>query len=121
MTDNINRLNTDDQEISNLVRSVRFKIPDHLDEKVTQTITETVKSKPRLFPEPFPWLRLSLSAAAIMILVTAIFIFQPYLQNTREPIPPISEIRTHFEISDKNIKILWVQKKDFKLIRRTEQ
>ncbi len=32
---------------------------------------------------------------------------------------PIDEIRTEFELKDKNIKIIWFQKKDFKL-RRTK-
>lgn len=32
-------------------------------------------------------------------------------------ISPITEIRTEFELKDKNIKIIWFQKKDFKLRR----
>ncbi len=112
MTEQINPPDLDDRMISDVVRSVRYTIPYTVDEKVKAAII-----KP---PLPLLWLRLSLSAAVFAVLVFAVFFFQPYFKNTAEPVSPITEIKTQFELKDSNIKILWVQKKDFKLIRRQE-
>jgi len=62
------------------------------------------------------WLPVTAMAAALVILA-ALFVFQPFtgsgsLDNIT---PPISEIKTEIQIKDKNIKILWLQKRDFKL------
>lgn len=112
MTGQIKPPDLDDRTISDVVRSVRYKIPYAVDERVKAAII-----KP---PLPLPWFRLSLSAAAIAVLVIAVFFFQPYFKNSVAPVSPITEIKTQFELKDSNIKILWVQKKDFKLRRRQE-
>lgn len=112
MTEQIKPPDLDDRMISDVVRSVSFKIPYAVDEKVKAAII-----KP---PLPVLWFRLSLSAAVFAVLVIAVFVFQPYFKNSVEPVSPITEIKTQFELKDSNIKILWVQKKDFKLIRRKE-
>lgn len=112
MTEQINRPDLDDQKISDLVQSVRYKIPYPLDEKVTAAII-----KPHYSPL---WLRLSLSTAILTILVVAVFALQSYFKAATETVSPITEIKTQFELNDKNIKILWVHKKDFKLRRKEE-
>lgn len=114
MTEQINGPGLDDQRISDLVRSVRFNIPYPVDEKVTAAIIKPHQPQPQL------WLRLSLSATVLAILVVALFIFQSYFKAAVGHVSPITEIKTQFELNDKNIKILWVQKKDFKLRRQEE-
>jgi len=110
------RVEPDDQLISQLVRGVKYSIPAELDNQISEIILQNRKKKPML------WLRLSLSAVAIAI-ITAVFVMLiPYFHVIKpsEPEMQISEIKTQFELSDKNIKILWVQKKDFNLLRRQE-
>ncbi len=112
----INRVEPDDDTISKLVRGARFSIPSELDDKVTETLLQAGKKKPKF------WFRLSLSAAAAAAIAAVFFIALPYLhvRKTPEPAMQISEIKTQFELNDKNIKILWVQKRDFNLTRRQE-
>lgn len=110
MTDKINKNKIDelDAMISTHVRSVQYKIPDSVEEKVNAAI---IKDK-----KPLRWFRVSISAAAAaLVLLAVVFIFQPFLKDPGEPVSPITEIKTEFELKDKNIKILWVQKKDFEL------
>ncbi len=112
----------DDEMISTLVRSVQYKIPDHVEEQVNASMAKTLPGKPRWFKKSWFWY--PVSAAAAMVIIAALVIFQPLVnKETVDPGAPITEIRTHFELKDKNIKILWVQKKDFKLrlnrLRRT--
>ncbi|OGD19323.1 MAG: hypothetical protein A2W03_18520 [Candidatus Aminicenantes bacterium RBG_16_63_16] len=52
-------------------------------------------------------------AAAVCVL--AAFLLIPILK--KPPVSPISEIRTEFEIADKNIKIVFIQKPDFSLFQ----
>jgi len=112
MTEQIKPPDLDDRIISDVVRSVRYKIPYAVDERVKAAII-----KP---PLHLLWFRLSFSAAVLAVLVIAVFFFQPYFKDTVEPVSSITEIKTQFELKDSNIKILWVQKKDFKLRRRQE-
>ena len=103
----------DDEMISNLVRSVRYKVPDRVDEQLKASMAKIETGKPRLFKRPLFWYPVS---AAAMVIIAILVIFQPFVN--RESIDtgaPITEIKTEFELRDKNIKILWVQKKDFKL------
>jgi hypothetical protein len=37
------------------------------------------------------------------------------MNNSAGKVSPIAEIKTEYELTDANIKIIWVQKKDFKL------
>lgn len=111
---NKNKIDELDTMISTHVRSVQYNIPDSVEERVNAAI---IKDK-----KPLRWFRVSVSAAAAALaLLAVVFIFQPFLTNTDtgEPVSSITEIKTEFELTDKNIKILWVQKKDFDLkIRR---
>ena len=104
----------DDEMISTLVRSVRYKIPDSVEEQVNAAMAKTKTGKARLFKRPLLWY--PVSAAAAIVIIAALAIFQPFVNKTAiDPGTPITEIKTEFELRDKNIKILWVQKKDFKL------
>ena len=112
MADKMDKL--DDQRISELVRSVRYKVPEAVDARLTAALGGK-KQKRTLRPvRSRLWFPVSVSAAAAVIIIAAIFIFQPF-KNVNEPVTPITEIKTEFELKDKNIKILWVQKNEFKL------
>jgi len=113
MVDKIDKL--DDQMISRFTRSVKYKIPEAVEERVTTALTKEKKGKTMGPVRSRVWFPLSVSAAAAAVIIAAIFIFQPFLNNRSEPVTPITEIKTEFELNDKNIKILWVQKKDFDL------
>lgn len=104
----------DDQMISSLVRSVRYNIPEAVEAQVKTALNKEKTGGPI---KSRHWRPLSVSAAAAAFIIAAIFIFQPFFKSSgqRERTAPITEIRTEFELTDKNIKILWVQKKDFNL------
>lgn len=104
----------DDEMISTLVRSVQYKVPDSVEEQINASIAKTKARKTWLFKRPLLWY--PVSAASVLVIIAALVIFQPFVNKTGiDHGTPITEIKTQFEIRDKNIKILWVQKKDFKL------
>jgi hypothetical protein len=104
----------DDEMISTLVRTVQYKIPDSVEEQVNAYMAKTKTRKHRLFKKPLFWY--PVSAAAVMVIIAVLVLFQPFVnKETIDQSTPITEIKTEFELRDKNIKILWVQKKDFKL------
>ena len=106
----------DDEKISSLVRSVKFKIPGYVERRIDDAIDlavsqQSVKQKNKRLVLWYP-----LSAAAAIAIIIVLLILQPFAaKNPPEPNPQITEIKTQFELKDKNIKILWVQKKDFEL------
>jgi len=101
----------DDQRISKLVQSVSFQIPETVEARVTAAINKRKKTKRVL--KPYLWY--PVSAAIAILIIAAIFVFLPFMKNTAEEVTPITEIKTELELTDANIKIIWVQKKDFKL------
>jgi len=103
-----------DERIAGLVRSVELDVPDGLDERV-RTAARSIAPKPgaavpsarrRLWPVLVPSAAFAL-AAALMILPTL----------RRPAATPIAEIRTEFELADKNIKIIFFQKPDFNFLK----
>ncbi len=118
MTKTINT--QDDQTISRSVQAVRYHVPDELDNRVTQSIINASVSSSPSSVSPIFWFKFSISTAVVMALI-AIFIFIVPGIETNVPqtsTNQISEIKTEFELSDKNIKVLWVQKKDFTIRRQ---
>jgi hypothetical protein len=106
----------DDEDISRLVQAVQYEIPPIVEDKLNRDLENWGKSK----TGPRRWFLSWYPAAAVLaatVIIAALFTFQPFKKNTIEPVP-ISEIRTEFELKDKNIKIIWFQKKDFKLRRK---
>jgi len=101
-----------DNDIGRLVRSLELDIPPDMDDRIRMAASG-LRPRPvsgrRLF-----WLLTLPSAAAA--LVVAALLFLPSRPNpvTQEN-PVISEIRTDFEIPDKNIRIIFIQRPDFKL------
>lgn len=100
-----------DEKIARLVRSVELKVPEAVDVTIRAAAADL---RPRsgfsLMRRPL-WLALIPSAAAILL---AVFVLLPLFQKPQQP---ISEIRTEFEIADKNIKIIFFQKPDFNLFK----
>ena len=104
--------NMDDLMITNLVRSVKYAIPETVEAKLNAAMS---KQKKRDVPHKA---RLWVPVSAVLVMlffIAALFIFSPFLKTPTEELPPITEIKTELELPDANIKIIWVQKKDFKL------
>ncbi len=109
MTDRTNL----DKIISGLVRSLDRPIPDGMDERLRMA---ALTRKPRL-DRPEKSRRLwpaVVSGAAVSAALLAAILLGPGLQPKLGT--EISEIRTQFELVDKNITIVFIQKPDFKLI-----
>ena len=111
----------DDETISRLVQSVRINLPQEVDKKLAETLKASTKAKTWNLWPGFPKLsRLFYPAAVLAGVVLLLVVFGPW--SSPAPLEdPITEIRTEFEIKDKNIKIIWFQKKDFKLRRNTHE
>jgi anti-sigma-K factor RskA len=104
----------DDQLVSSLVQSVKYRIPAQVEEQANTAIKRAGEKKSRWLQRPLLWLPVSVTVAAVIILT--LFTFHPFMKKkATEPVNQISEITTIFELKEKNIKILWVQKKDFSL------
>lgn len=101
-----------DEKITKLVRSVESEIPAPVEEKLRAKIVVTRPVyKIRVKRKPF---FIGILTSAALILFAFFFLF-PLLQKRREP--QIAEIRTEFEIRDKNIKIIFIQRSDFNLFK----
>ncbi len=99
-----------DGKVGGLVRAVDERVPPAVDRKI-RTAAETLRPRPWLFAGRWPRvLALVPGAAAFAV---AVFLVVPALR--KPPASRISEIRTEFEIADKNIKIVFFQRPDFKL------
>ncbi len=99
-----------DEEISRLVQSVETPIPSKIENEL-RTKTERLKSKHKIWSKKLI-LPLGVITSAAMILFIVLCLFSP-VQKISEPL--ISEIYTEFEIKDKNIKIIFIQSRDFNL------
>jgi len=103
----------DDKFISELVQSVRVTIPDAVEDSLNEMVARKDTKRSPLLKSPLLWY--PISAAVATVLIVGMFIFSPLTSDLKESKPAISEIKTEFEIKDKNIKIIWIQRKDFKL------
>jgi hypothetical protein len=99
-----------DEKIAKLVQSRETEIPVQVEEKIrAKAVTIRPARKIRVKPRP---LFIGIMTSAAMILFAFLILF-PMLQKRREP--QIAEIRTEFELRDKNIKIIFIQRSDFNL------
>jgi hypothetical protein len=99
-----------DKRITELLRNMDRDIPPEVEAEM-RTAASSVDFQPRTsFIRPPFFLVLVPAAAAVLLLV---FLLLPVLR--KPPAPQISEIRTEFELADKNIKIIFFQKPDFNL------
>jgi hypothetical protein len=100
-----------DDELTKLVRSVERGIPAAVENKL-QAAAATLRPRRRnpLVRRPF---LLAAFPGAVIVFLAFLFIFSPVRGRKA---PQITEIRTEFEIADKNIKIIFVQKPDFPVL-----
>ncbi len=101
-----------DEKIAKLVQSRETEIPAPVEEKI-RAKAETIRPVYKIRVKPRP-LFIGILTSAAVILVAFLFLF-PLLQKRREP--QIAEIRTEFELRDKNIKIIFIQRSDFNLFK----
>jgi len=101
-----------DDELTKLVRSVERDVPADVERKL-QAAAEAARSVPRKRRLRRRLLVLASLSGAAAVLLAILFIIP--LFRHREPVQ-IAEIRTEFEIADKNIKIIFVQKPDFPVL-----
>jgi len=100
-----------DEKITRLVRSIEKDIPPAVEE-IIQARAASLRLRLGLLKLRRP-LFLALVPSSAAVLLAAFFL----LPLSQKPQPPISEIRTEFEIADKNIKIIFIQKPDFNLFK----
>jgi hypothetical protein len=102
-----------DQEISQCVRSIEVDIPPGVEDRIRKAATA---HQPHVYQLGMrrSWL-LAIIPSVAVILAAMILLVPALRQPLASPIPPISEIRTDFELPDKNIKIVFFQRPDFKL------
>ena len=103
-----------DEKISQLVRSLEKDLPPELEERVVlRASAAAAAGMPRhsgLFRKwPFVWAAIPGGAALFLALI----LLWPALRKPQET--QITEIRTQFELVDKNITIIFIQKPAFKL------
>jgi hypothetical protein len=103
-----------DTLITDMVQSVEHQLPAELEESLAQKLAEA--SAARKGRKQRWWYSPALAAAVLFMAL----LMQPLIKTTTSADPPIEEIHTELEIKDKNIKIIWFQKKDFQL-RRTNK
>ena len=92
----------DDDSVAELVRRTDRPLPKALD----ASIHRSLKRK-------HSWWVYPLAAAASVVLAIGIWRLAPMGETPSERVSPVTEIRTQFEISDKNIKVIWVQNQNF--------
>ena len=102
-----------DEELKKLVRGIEAAVPPGLEGKVRAAAKAP---RPRLKPR-FPFIRrrifiVPLSSAAAVLMTFLLLV--PLFRGRQAPV--ITEIQTEFELADKNIKIIFIQKPDFPLL-----
>jgi hypothetical protein len=101
-----------DERIGELVRSIRKDVPAGLEEKIKAAAARRPSESLRPERNRRFWLPLTAGSAAAALLLT-LLMDGPFIE--KKPGSSISEIRTQFELVDKNITIVFIQKPDFKL------
>jgi hypothetical protein len=104
-----------DKKIAGLVQSLETGIPDGVEEQL-QAAAETIRPLHRIRIKRLP-LFMGIVSSAAMVLAALLFLF-PVFHG--KPEPQITEIYTEFEIIDKNIKIIFIQRDDFNLFKEEE-
>lgn len=101
-----------DEKIARLVQSVETDISTAVEEKL-KAAAEMIRPVHRIQRKQLS-LFLGIMTSAAMILFALLFL-SPLFQAKSEH--QITEIRTEFELRDKNIKIIFIQRHDFNLFK----
>ena len=99
-----------DKEISRLVRSLEKGLPPGLEERIALKASSGALHRRPFFRKWQLALAVVPGGAALFL---AFFLLLPAFRKQEES--QITEIRTQFELVDKNITIIFIQKPDFKL------
>jgi hypothetical protein len=102
-----------DRKIAGLVRGVEHGIPEALDRRIAATASR-LGARAEKIRKRRPWLLAIVPVTAAASALTVFLAVRP------EPGEPIAEIRTDFEIADKNIKVIFFQKPDFHLFEEKQ-
>lgn len=99
-----------DKFISRNLEKLELEIPSEVQDNVRRRLAALADR-----PHPAAWKRIvlwvPLLAAALLVIIFSI----PLLFPPQAEIKKITQIRTEFSIPEKNIKIVWVQRDDFRL------
>ena len=99
-----------DKTISRIVRSADSDVPPELERKI-QTRAKELAAHRGKRPVRWPiWIAATACASAFLLAILLIYPISP------GPAREVAEIRTEFEIPEKNIKIIFVQRADFPLL-----
>jgi hypothetical protein len=101
-----------DDQIRQLVRSADRDIPQELEKHIQMIVQGTERPGKRRTVFSLVWVSIPACLAALLL---GLLILSPVFRN--RPVPAITEIRTDFELSDKNITIIFIQKSDFPPIK----
>lgn len=102
MNEKNKQLRFDDDFVADLVRRTDRSLPEALDASIYRSLRRKRS-----------WWVYPLAAAASVVLAIGIWWLAPIGEAPSHCVSPVTEIRTQFEISDKNIKVIWVQKQNF--------
>ncbi|MEW5900008.1 MAG: hypothetical protein AB1715_00930 [Acidobacteriota bacterium] len=105
--DDENRL---DEKISQLVQSLEMRVPRAVDENIKMAASSL--RSPSILSRRRRLRRLVLFPSAAALILALLFL-SPFIRKRQAP--AIFEIRTEFEIKDKDIKIIFIQRNDYKL------
>jgi hypothetical protein len=104
-----------DERISDLVRRVAPEAPEDLEDRALGAARASSKRPTAARRRAFG-LRLWPAMIPVAVLAfAAVLLVLPALR--RPSAAPIAEIRTEFELADKNIKVIFFQKPDFNLFK----
>ena len=107
----MNKNHNDDKEISRIVRSADLEISLELEEKIREKTERLEVPRGKRFSRWPIWAAATACASAFLFAILLIY------PGPQSPGREIAEIRTEFEIPEKNIKIIFVQRADFPLLK----
>lgn len=92
------------------LESAQAEIPAALRDQARQRVAQAAP-----WQRPLAWRRIAfwgplLAAAALIVAFSLPLLYPPRAEEKK-----ITQIRTEFSLPDKNIKIIWVQRHDFRL------
>lgn len=99
-----------DKKISRIVRSADLDVPPELERKIQTWAKEVAAHRGRRLARWPIWVAATACASAFLLAILLVYPISP------GPSQEVAVIRTEFEIPEKNIKIIFVQRADFPLL-----
>lgn len=99
-----------DRLISRSLEQRELEIPTEIQGRLRRrAMAVTMRPRPAAWKRAALWASL-LAAASLAVVISLSLLFPP-----RPEVKKITQIRTEFSIPEKNIKIVWVQRDDFRM------